>query len=39
MRNQARQFMILSSRVEAAAMTMQSVSSMSGVGPMFFGNV
>ncbi|KAK8804649.1 hypothetical protein JH06_3226 [Blastocystis sp. subtype 4] len=31
MRNQAKQFMVLSSRVEAAAMTMQSVSSMSGI--------
>ncbi len=39
MRNQAKQFMVLSSRVEAAAMTMQSVSSMSGVGSKFLSNV
>lgn len=39
MRNQAKQFMILSSRVEAAAMTMQSISSMSGVGIGPSGNL
>lgn len=31
MKTQGKQYMILSSRVEAAAMTMQSISSMSGV--------
>lgn len=31
MKSQGKQYMILASRVEAAAMTMQSISSMSGV--------
>jgi len=39
MRNQAKQFMVLSSQVEAAAMTMQSISSMSGVGSKCLSNV